>query len=171
MTHSLVLQLRFTRSEFIRALEGVSETDAKRRLEPMNCISWILGHLANQEQRYWIMRPGLPLIYPDLHALVGYGSPPTQPSLTEMRRAWTDITTSTDRYLETLDPERMQQFFTVPGKVTKVNESIVTLLLRNIYHYWYHLGEIMSIRQMLGHKDLPELIGSMAQAPYLPEES
>ena len=52
--HPLVAQLRFTRSEFVRCLKGVSAEDALRRLEPMNCISWIVGHLAAQEQFLWI---------------------------------------------------------------------------------------------------------------------
>jgi len=55
MTHPLVTQLRFTRSEFVRGLEGVSDAEARRRFEPMNCIGWIVGHLANQENRYWVM--------------------------------------------------------------------------------------------------------------------
>ncbi len=56
MIHPLVLQLRFTRSEFKRGLDGLSDADARRRLEPMNCISWNIGHLAWQEQRYWLQR-------------------------------------------------------------------------------------------------------------------
>lgn len=163
------MQLRFSRSEFNRALEGVSETDAVQHMGPMNSIGWIVGHLANQEQRYWLMRPGLPLIYPDLNTLVGYGSLPNTPALADMRKVWADITAAADRYLDVLEPELMQQFFPSSGASVKYNESIGTLLLRNIYHYWYHLGEIMSIRQMLGHKDLPEYIGSMAQSPYFPE--
>ena len=47
MPHSLVTQLRFARSEFLRCLDGISEDDAARRLLPMNCISWMIGHLAN----------------------------------------------------------------------------------------------------------------------------
>jgi len=50
--HPLVLQLRFTRSEFKRALKGITEAEARKRLKPMNCISWNIGHLAWQEQRY-----------------------------------------------------------------------------------------------------------------------
>jgi hypothetical protein len=50
MPHPLVQQLRFTRSEFARAFKGVSDDDARTRLEPMNSISWIIGHLAWQEQ-------------------------------------------------------------------------------------------------------------------------
>ena len=37
-------------------------------------------------------------------------------------------------------------------------------------HYWFHIGEIQSIRQMLGHKRLPIYVGSFeANAPYRPE--
>ena len=49
MTHPLVDQLRFARSEFVRSLAGVGDDDARRRLLPMNCLSWMLGHLADQE--------------------------------------------------------------------------------------------------------------------------
>ena len=50
--HPLVAQLRFARSEWLRALDGVGDEDARWRLLPMNCISWIVGHLAWQEKRY-----------------------------------------------------------------------------------------------------------------------
>lgn len=53
MIHPLGTQLRFARSEFVRCLDGVSEEDGVKRLLPMNCISWIVGHLANQENGYW----------------------------------------------------------------------------------------------------------------------
>ena len=49
-------------------------------------------------------------------------------------------------------------------------ESIGTLLLRNIYHYWFHTGEAHAIRQMLGHRDLPQFVGDMAAVRYALEE-
>jgi hypothetical protein len=52
--HPLVLQIRFTRSEFMRSIRQVGEADAQRRLDPMNCISWNVGHLAWQEQSYFM---------------------------------------------------------------------------------------------------------------------
>jgi len=55
MAHPLVVQLRFTRGEWQRSLEGVSEEDAVRRLAPMNSISWDGGHLAWQGTKaYWV---------------------------------------------------------------------------------------------------------------------
>ncbi len=45
-----------------------------------------------------------------------------------------------------------------------------SLLLRVIYHYWYHTGENLAIRQALGHTDLPEFVGDIdSEAPYRAE--
>jgi len=52
--HPLVRQLRFARREFVRCLEGLSDENARRRLMPMNCISWMVGHMAAQEQFYFV---------------------------------------------------------------------------------------------------------------------
>jgi hypothetical protein len=46
------------------------------------------------------------------------------------------------------------------------------LLQRVIYHYWYHIGENLAIRQQLGHKRLPQFVGPIdTRAPYRPENS
>src|SRR5262245_22644566 len=56
VVHPLVEQLRFTRVEWQRGLRGVDEVSALRRIEPMNSIGWMVGHLAWQEQRYFLAR-------------------------------------------------------------------------------------------------------------------
>lgn len=133
MPHLLVAQLRFTRSELIRCLDGVSAEEAIRRLEPMNCISWIVGHLANQKNFYWVWCGQGQRLAPHLREL-GYGSPPSTPSLDEMWDAWRTVTTTADRYLDILTPELMQTHLEWEGK--PLPESIGTMLFRNIYHYW-----------------------------------
>jgi hypothetical protein len=46
------------------------------------------------------------------------------------------------------------------------------LLNRTIYHYWYHTGENMAIRQMLGHTKLAVFVGNIDNdAPYRPEQN
>jgi hypothetical protein len=165
--HLLVSQLHFARSEFVRCLEGVSEEDATRRFNPMNCISWMVGHLDNLEQRYWVILAQQKEVVPGLYGLVGYGKPASTPPLKDMWAAWHKVTAEADKYLATLTPEIMQKFLLRDGK--PVDESIGTLLMRNIYHYWYHNGEAASVRQMLGHANLPEFVGDMNEAPYHPE--
>ena len=166
--HPLVAQQRFTRSEFVRCLEGVSEEDARRRLMPMNCISWIVGHMAAQENRYWVLMAQGRKIVPGLDELVGYGSPASTPPLHEMWSAWREVTAAADEYLGTVTSGILQQYFQFEGKPRA--ESVGTMLQRNIYHYWFHTGEAHAIRQMLGHKGLPEFVGNISVAPYRPEQ-
>lgn len=54
MPHPLVTQLRFTRSEMVRCMKEVPVEDAVHRLPPLNCLSWIVGHLAAQEHYLWL---------------------------------------------------------------------------------------------------------------------
>ena len=167
MPHLLVKQLRFARRELLRCLEGVSDEDARRRLEPMNCISWIVGHLADHEHRYWVMMAQGQNLAPGLNALVGYGQPASAPPLDEMWAAWRTITAAADAYLEALTPAIMQTHLEWEGKPR--GEDVGTLLLRVIYHYWFHIGEAHAIRQMLGHPDLPQFVGDISEAAYRPE--
>jgi uncharacterized damage-inducible protein DinB len=165
--HPLVVQLRFTRSEFLRCLAGVDDQDARRRIQPMNCISWMVGHLADQEHRYWIMMAQGKVLFPELNDLVGFQKPASTPPLEEMWTAWRQVTATADPYLDSLTPELLTTHFIFDGK--KRPESIGTMLFRNIHHYWFHIGEASAARQMLGHTDLPQFVGDMSEAGYRPE--
>ncbi len=167
MLHPLVVQLRFARSEFVRCFDGVSEEDGVRRLLPMNCISWIVGHLANQENGYWVFMAQGKVLAPELRKLVGFGQPASTPPLAGMWATWREVTAAADAYLDTLTPDILQTRLLWKGE--PVDETVGTLLLRNIYHYWFHTGEAHAIRQMLGHPDLPQFVGEFGDAGYRPE--
>jgi uncharacterized damage-inducible protein DinB len=168
MPHPLVLQLRFARSEFKRALAGVTDDAARRRFLPLNCIAWNVGHLAWQEQRYWLYRGQGRVLLPEVNELFAYGAPASTPALSEMWPAWEAITREADPWLDALTTEALQQPFTIQGGERTL--TFGSLLLRTIDHYWYHAGENMAIRQLLGHTDLPEFVGDLDnEAPYLPE--
>ena len=166
MPHPLVTQLRFARGEFVRCLQGISAQDAVRRFEPMNCISWIVGHLAHQENTYWALWAQSQELAPGLGKRVGGGSPASTPPLDEMWTTWHTVTATADVYLDSLTPELLQTHLEWGGK--PLPENIGTLLLRNTYHYWFHLGEAHAIRQLLGHTDLPQFVGDMSTAAYRP---
>jgi uncharacterized damage-inducible protein DinB len=166
--HPLVTQLRFTRSEFQRSLEGLSEDDARKRSLPMNCISWNVGHLAWQEQRYFVTFAQGNILLPELNRRFAYGAPASTPALEEMQNAWQAVTRAADVWLETVTAEGLQQTFTSPSGDWAT--SFGNLLQRVIYHYWYHTGENMAIRQILGNKDLADFVGNIDdEAPYRPE--
>ncbi len=164
MTHPLVTQLRFTRSEFVRGLAGLSDADARQRLPPMNCISWMIGHLAWQAQRYWLFRAQGQTLLPDLNERVAFGKPASTPGLDEMWAAWRQVTTVADPWLEALTTDKLQK------PLADGLSSVGTFLRRTTYHYWYHLGEALAVRQLLGHGTLPDFVGDIdSQAPYRPE--
>ena len=166
--HPLVLQIRFTRSEFMRSIKGVDEADAQRRLDPMNCISWNVGHLAWQEQRYFLTMGQGRTPYPDIAERFESGGPASTPSMAEVLHAWGAITNAADPWLDTLTTAMLQEH---PIRQGKPSARIYgNLLQRTIYHYWYHTGENMAIRQQLGHRRLPQFVGDIDdEAPYRPE--
>lgn len=169
MSHPLVDQLRFTRSELQRALAGITDEEARRRFMPMNCISWIVGHLAAQEQRYWLMfAQGKELVVPELTAF-GFGKPASAPPLDDMWQGWQTVVQAVDPYLGSLTTADLLTFPHRPDGAP-LDESLGTLIRRVTYHYWYHTGESQAIRQLLGHTDLPVFVGDIGdEAPYRPE--
>ena len=168
MAHPLVDQLRFTRSEFQRALAGVTDEEARRRFLPMNSISWIIGHLANQEQRFWLIYgAGQQPVAPEL-AVFGFGKPASTPPLDEVWEAWHAVTAAVNPYLDSLTTPDLLTFLMRDGK--PIDENLGSLLRRTTYHYWFHTGESQAIRQLLGHTSLPSFVGDYSDdAHYRPE--
>ena len=86
--------------------------------------------------------------------------------LADMWATWREVTATADAYLDTLTSDVLQTRLLWKGE--PVDETVGTLLLRNIYHDWFHTGEAHAIRQMLGHPDLPQFVGEFGEAAYLP---
>ena len=163
--HPLVEQLRFTRSEWLRALRGVSPQDATVHHGQMNCISWIVGHLAWQEQRYYLDRPQGICPRPDIRERFAFGAPMSTPTLAETMRAWRQITTAADPFLDRVTTAELLRDLPLNGK--RSGQSLGSAIRRMTYHYWFHIGEILAIRQMIGAPRLPQYVGNIeGKAPY-----
>jgi len=168
VAHPLVDQFRFTRNEWLRGLANIPEEDGARHFGPMNCISWTVGHLAWHEQRYWLQLAQNKLLYPELNDVYAYQAPTSTPSLREMMYIWQIVTQAADPFLDGLTTQSLQNDLPREGK--SIGQTLGSALRRVTYHYWYHIGEIQAIRQMLGHADLPEYVGDIElEAPYRPE--
>lgn len=159
MIHPLVAQLYFTRREFQRALEGLSEEDARKRILPMNCISWNVGHLAWQEQRYFLSFAQDKILFPNIQAEFRYGAPASTPALAEMQAAWQTITRAGDEWLDVVTTEKLLEVYHHPSGEWSTRYG--NLLQRVIYHYWYHTGENMAIRQSLQNQGLQDFVGNI----------
>ncbi len=156
MTHQLVFQYQFTRQQFLAGVAGISAEDGVKRLMPMNSISWIVGHLAQFDQAIWCeMAQGI-TISKAVEACAS-GKPASTPDLSIMLADWHKIKSASDAFVNNLDDHQMSEFLKYNGRPSF--ENIGTTLLRQTWHYWYHLGEIQAIRQMLNHKNLPPFVG------------
>lgn len=168
MAHPLVDQLRFTRSEWLRALDGIPEADGVKRLEPMNSISWMVYHLAWHEQLNFVTRLQGETPVPEAGELAASGGPASTPPLADAMAAWHTITTAADPALDRLDTAALEEG--MPNAPTP--RTVGSTVQRVIYHYWSHIGEIIAIRQILGHQDVPEFVGAIdTEAPYRPEST
>jgi len=168
MAHPVVEQLRFTRGEWRRGLTGLTEKEGAKHFGQMNSASWVVGHLAWHEQRVVLYRPQGILLAPELQDEFYSGAPMSTPSLARMLRLWRKITKASEPFLDSLTTRSLQKDLPLNGK--SVGQSQGSAILRMTHHYWFHIGEIQAIRQMLGHKKLPIYVGSLeAKAPYTPE--
>ena len=96
------------------------------------------------------------------------GAPASTPALDDVWSAWKRITAEADAWLNAVDAETLLSHVTRDGKLTDITYG--SMLLRVIYHYWYHIGENMAIRQMLGQTKLPDFVGDLdGKAPYRAE--
>lgn len=90
------------------------------------------------------------------------------PSFKEMLETWRTVSKAADSYLDSLTTEILLTDLLLDGKA--VGQTRGDAMRRITYHYWFHMGEILAIRQMIGGKNLPEYVGNIEQeAPYRPE--
>ncbi|HLO34889.1 MAG TPA: DinB family protein, partial [Candidatus Deferrimicrobium sp.] len=102
---------------------------------------------------------------PDLNEIAANGGPATTPSLRAMLTAWAIVTAAADPWLDALTAADLIEPLPGPGP----RRTIGSALLRVTYHYWFHTGEILAVRQVLGHRRLPEFVGDIdGAAPYRP---
>jgi hypothetical protein len=167
VSHPLVDQLRFARLSLARAIEGCPDEDALRRIGSMNSIGWDVAHMAWHEQVCWLTRAQSLTPEPHLNELAATGRPATTPPLAEAVSAWGRVTAAADPYLDALRGEDLLRPVIVDGVPWKATQG--SWLHRMAYHYWFHIGEVMAVRQVLGHTSLPEFVGDLdALAPYRP---
>ena len=81
---------------------------------------------------------------------------------------WRAVTAATDQVLNTLDTAALEAW--LPRTRQPQTRTVGSTVQRVIYHYWSHIGEIIAIRQILGHADVPEFVGDIdGEAPYRAE--
>lgn len=169
MPHPLVRQLRFTRGEFTRVLQHVSDEDADQRVDGLNSLAWSVGHMAWQEQKHFLHYGQGSMPFPDVDRAFRSGAPATTPPMAEVRPMWDAITRQADPWLDTLSVADMGARYTKrdgsPG-----GRVVGDLVQRVTYHYWLHIGQNLAVRKLLGHERIPQFVGDLeGRAGYVAE--
>lgn len=165
MTHPLVSELKFAKQRWLDGHVELSEADANIRLGEANSIGWMVGHLAHFDQVVWCETVQGKTVDAAVK-VCDWGVPASTPSLEEMMAAWQKIQVVVNKFLDTLTEDNMATQLSRHGRST---DNYGTLLRRQTWHYWYHLGEMQAIRQALGHKNQPQYIGRLnPEVTYAP---
>jgi hypothetical protein len=161
VAHHLVRYLQHARRELRRAVDGMTVPDLERRVGGINSVAWMVGHLAAQEQRFWLTSRGEPELA-DLDAY-GRGRPDAPPAFEALFAAWERITVAADGWLVGLSGQDLLTH--LPGRQLFEQENIGTLLTRTSGHYYLHIGQITAVRRLLDDP-VPSFVGSQAGAEY-----
>lgn len=163
----LVGMLLVTRKEFLRGLEGLRPAEAQMRIGGLNCIGWIVGHVAWQESFLW-QECGQGQSVPERLRLFATGRRGLVPDYGEVLADWHKIARATEPFLRSLDQEELKRHFTHQSPKVRdllAEENAGTLLTRCIMHYWSHIGEVACIRSLLGHQ-APQFVGGLESCRY-----
>ena len=115
-----------------------------------------------------LWRPQGILLFPELQQEFAVGAPMSTPSLAVVRKAWDKVTKASDPFLDSLTTKELLRDLPLDGKRT--GQTRADAIRRTTFHYWFHIGEIQAIRQMLDHQRLPQYVGNLeGKAPYRPD--
>lgn len=159
--HHLVRYLQHVRRELRRAVDGMTVADLERRVGGINSVAWMVGHLAWQEQGYWLTSRGEPAVA-DLHAF-GHARPEAPPRFGELFDVWVRVTAAADPWLVGLQDEDLRAH--LQGRRLFDEENIGTLLTRTSSHYYLHIGQITAIRKLLDYP-VPGFVGPQTGAAF-----
>ena len=131
-------------------INDLTNEEIKKIFEPMNCIGWLLGHCSFYN--YSIANKISGDQIPDHAKNYMNGSPHSTPELDEIKNIWIDSVGKVKISLNNLSDDDLKNKLTSEFKHAETPEKINlgTDISRLIFHLWNHLGEIASVRQLLG---------------------
>ncbi|MCY3656616.1 MAG: DinB family protein [Chloroflexi bacterium] len=122
-----------------------------RAIGRLNAGSWIVAHVAQQQEAYWCT--GAQGLEPDewLAGLdVGFGSEPSVPNYAESLAAFGRVRANAIPYLRSLRREDLNAVMESSGST----QTVADLLVRSIGHLFVHTGELATIASLVGAPDL-----------------
>ncbi len=159
----LVALLFETWNETDRVFDGLEEENAVRQHHGGSSFAWTLAHVANQvDARVNVGFHGAephPLISQDRFRFGGTGEAEDWDAI---RQGVAEIRDTARAYLDGLDDQGLDATAAYTGfsKLRGRDISLRYVLYRVIAHHYFHIGEVASKRDLLGHSvgDYPGLL-------------
>ncbi|CAN5708296.1 hypothetical protein BH23DEI1_BH23DEI1_08520 [soil metagenome] len=148
------------RTDLLRALDGLDDAHGALRLGGLNEPAWIVAHLAEQEQRYWLRAFRAAAVAPELDHY-RRGRPERVMPLSQAVDTWLRVAAATEsRLLDLVEPELARG---APDPSAGPTETVGVMCLRVFGHYYLHLGQLTAFRRWLG-LPVPTFVGRLPAA-------
>ena len=125
-----------------------------RAIGRLNAGSWVVAHVAQQQESYWCT--GAQGLEPDawLAGLdVGFGSEPSVPDYREALEAFARIRARAIPYLRSLRDDDLDAVME-PSDGSGRAQTVGDLVVRAVGHVFVHTGELATIASLVGAPDL-----------------
>lgn len=142
----IIDQYKITNNQVLNYINDISDEESKAIFTPLNCISWTLGHLSRYNNLAFAARDKGEEI-PEKFRDFENGSPHSQKDLSYVKGLWEQTLNDTDKFLDNLKEEDLKRILNNDSYDV---DNLGTVMTRMIFHSWNHLGEIASVRQLLG---------------------
>lgn len=147
-----------------RATADLSSGDAGRRVGSGSPISWSVAHCTNQLDGFVSVR----FQGRERHPFVGqeqfrFGALGDPADWAQVQAAVAQVREAARPYLEELTDAELDRRVPYQGSLTVLRETGVSVrygLMRIALHHYFHIGEIVAVRNSLGHQvgDYPGLL-------------
>jgi hypothetical protein len=156
MARSKIVGLLFESwKDLDRVVDGLSVQDALRNFDGGSSFAWTYAHVANQvdtwiNARFQQLQP---------HVLIGqrrfrFGGTGKADDWEAIQPAVQEVRTAARSYLQDMDDARLEHKTAYQGSSEILREKGLTVryaIMRGISHHYFHIGEIASKRDRVGH--------------------
>jgi hypothetical protein len=154
MTHPLAALLFDAWDDLDRATDGLSAAEATA-VDNGSSFAWTVGHLANQLDAWTNVRFAGHEPHPVISdARFRVGGSGAADDWDGVRNAALEVRDHARKYLQGVTAADLDRRIPYNGSFTQFHETGITLryaLHRTIAHHYFHIGEIASKRDRLGH--------------------
>jgi hypothetical protein len=143
-------------SDIDRATAGLSSEDAERRIGTASPISWSVAHCTNQLDNFVnVTFQGRERNQFIADERFRFGSAGEPADWSQVQAAVAEVRDAARPYLEGLTEAELERQLPYKGSMSFLRERGINVryaLIRIALHHYFHIGEIASARNSLGHE-------------------